>query len=115
MVALVLPPAEPAPLILTAKTGHVVATIDLLKSCFALRAISEVAVSARPSVVSFVYIILAFAPSVPLLPTLEAHLQTALTSNELPLLWLSHVISAVRARAPPQIWVGVNIYVLFEL
>lgn len=105
--------AEPAPSIGASLARHMVASRYLFDSRATLGAVPYVAIIRCPSIEVLVYYIGALSLPMPLDATLEANLVTAL-APDLGCLPLLDEVIAIRAGTPPQIWVHINVNVLFE-
>ena len=113
MIVRVLLAAEPAPAVVAAATCHMIAPFNLLNAGFALWAVANVSVLSSPPIEVRVHVRVTLA-SVPGLPTLEAHLEAALTVDAVAFARLGDESVAVRACAPLMVRVSADIDVLLE-
>jgi len=107
--------AQPAPLEITRRACHVIATRYFLNSCLAFGTIADISIVCSPPIKFLVNKSIALIITMPRLSTFKAHFVSTFTVHAVAILSFSNEVATVRPGTPSQVSVGVDINVLLEL
>jgi hypothetical protein len=113
MKTIILTTTEPAPLIVTSTTSHMITSRNFFYSDFTFRTILNI-LAFSPIFEVLVHCIFTFDISMPLCATLKTYFKSTFTFNSSFLAFLYKMIT-VWSRTPFQVWVYIDIYILFKL